>query len=103
MHCYCDKVCRKDSKIDLSKINDYSQALSVYGTYQLNENYVKHLDGDSWELRPLRDRILFAGAVGGRYVLLHQFMKQTQKTLSREIERANRELADFMERSGSYE
>lgn len=103
MHCYCDKVCRKDSKIDLAKINDYSQAFSVYGTYQLNENYVKHLDGDSWELRPIRDRILFAGVVGGRYVLLHQFMKQTQKTLSREIERAKRELADFTERSGLYE
>ena len=100
VYCYCAE---KDSKIDLAKIDDYIQALSVYGAAQLNENYVKHLDGDSWKLRPIRDRILFAGVVGGRYVLLHQFMKQTQKTLSREIERANRELADFMERSGSYE
>ena len=86
--------------IKLNKINDYIQALSVYGVAELNENYVKHLDGEIWELRPIRDRILFAGVVGGRYVLLHQFMKRTQKTPAREIEKAKRELADFRERSG---
>lgn len=90
----------KDSRIKLNKINDYIQALSVYGTAELSDNYVKHLDGEIWELRPIRDRILFAGVVGGRYVLLHQFMKQTQKTPAREIEKAKRELADFKERSG---
>ena len=93
----------KDSRIKLNKISDYIQALSVYGTEQLTENYVKHLDGEIWELRPIRDRILFAGVIGGRYVLLHQFMKQSQKTPVREIEQAKRELADFKKRSGLYE
>ncbi len=93
----------KDSRIKLSKINDYIQALSVYGTEQLSENYVKHLDGDIWELRPLRDRILFAGVVDGKYVLLHQFMKKTQKTPMKEIKKAKKELNDFKERSGWYE
>lgn len=89
----------KDSRIKLNKVNDYIQALSQYGTSELSENYVKHLDGEIWELRPIRDRILFAGIVDGRYVLLHQFMKKTQKTPIREIEKAKRELADFKERS----
>ena len=93
----------KDSRIKLNKISDYIQALSVYGTEQLTENYVKHLDGEIWELRPIRDRILFAGVIGRRYVLLHQFMKQSQKTPVREIEQAKRELADFKKRSGLYE
>ena len=44
----------KDSRIKLNKISDYIQALSVYGTEQLTENYVKHLDGEIWELRPIR-------------------------------------------------
>lgn len=92
----------KDSRIKLNKINDYIQALSVYGTEQLSENYVKHLEGDIWELRPLRDRILFAGVVDGKYVLLHQFMKKTQKTPVREIKKAKNELRDFKERSGWY-
>ena len=93
----------KDSRIKLNKINDYIQALSVYGTAQLSENFVKHLDGEIWELRPLRDRILFAGVVGGQYVLLHQFVKRTQKTPAREIEQAKRELADFIERRNLHE
>ena len=89
----------KDSRIKLNKISDYIQALSVYGTEQLTENYVKHLDGEIWELRPIRDRILFAAVVNGRYVLLHQFMKKTQKTPAREIEQAKRELADLSDMS----
>lgn len=62
----------KDSRIKFNKINDYIQILSIHGKEQLKEIYVKHLDGEIWELRPLRDRILFAGIVGGHYVLLHQ-------------------------------
>jgi len=87
----------KGSRIKLSKINDYIQQLSEYGT-QAGEPYIKHLDGDVWELRPLRDRILFVGWINGSYVLLHYFMKKTQKTPAREIEKAKRELAELSER-----
>lgn len=64
---------------------------------------MKHLEGKLWELRPLRDRILFVGWVGGDYVLLHVFMKKTQKTPVREIEKARRELEDLIERGGFHE
>lgn len=87
----------KDSRIKLNKIRDYVKTLSEYGT-QAGEPYIKHLDGDIWELRPLRDRILFVGWVNGSYVLLHHFMKKTQKTPAREIDKAKRELADLIER-----
>ncbi len=87
----------KDSRIKLNKINDYIEALSQYGT-QIGVPYVKHLSGDIWELRPIRDRILFVAWINGSYVLLHHFMKKTQKTPTREIEKAKRELADLMER-----
>ena len=93
----------KDSRIKLNKINDYIQALSVYGKEQLSSNYVKHLDGEIWELRPIKDRILFAGIIDGKYVLLHQFSKKTQKTPKSEIEKAKRELADYKERSKYHE
>lgn len=92
----------KDSRIKLNKIRDYMKTLSVYGT-QAGEPYIKHLDGEIWELRPLRDRILFVAWVNGSYVLLHQFMKKTQKTPAREIEKAKRELADIIERGIDYE
>jgi len=93
----------KDSSIKLNKIGDYIQALSEYGTEQLTEKYVKRIEGEIWELRPLKNRIFFAGVVGGRYVLLHCFAKKTPKTPKLEIEKAKRELLDYKERSGLYE
>lgn len=87
----------KANRIKLNKIRDYIKVLSDYGI-QAGEPYLKHLDGDIWELRPLRDRILFVGWKNGSFVLLHQFMKKTQKTPKREIEKAKRELSDLIER-----
>ena len=89
----------KDSRIKLIKIREYVKALAINGTY-LPEKYAKHLEGEIWELRPISDRILFAGWVDGAFVLLHSFVKKTQKTPKREIEQAKRELADFRQREG---
>ena len=80
----------KDSRIKLNKIRDYIHILRKYGT-QAGEPYIKHLEGDIWELRPLRDRILFVGWINDSYVLLHIFMKKTQKTPAREIDKAKRD------------
>ncbi len=87
----------KSSRIKLNKINDYIQALSLYGT-RLGEKYVKHVCGEIWELRPLRDRIFFAHIGNNQIILLHRFMKKTRKTPTKEIEKARRELMDFKER-----
>ena len=48
----------KDSRIKLGKIRDYIKILNIYGT-SAGTPFIKHLDGEIWELRPLRDRILF--------------------------------------------
>lgn len=92
----------KDSRIKLNKIRDYIKILSENGT-QAGEPFIKHLDGEIWELRPLRDRILFVAWINGSYILLHQFVKKTQKTPKREIEKAKRELTDIKERNINYE
>lgn len=87
----------KDSRIKLNKHNDYLQALAEYGL-KLGEPYIKHLQGELWELRPLRDRSLFAAWEDNGFVILHSFVKKTQKTPRREIEKAFSELADLKER-----
>jgi phage-related protein len=92
----------KDSRIKLNKINDYIQILKEYGT-GAGEPYVKHLEGSIWELRPIRDRIFFVGWNGGSYILLHSFVKKTQKTPAREIKQAKREMADLIKGSEKYE
>ena len=92
----------KDARIRVNKVNDYIQILSLFGK-AAGEPYIKHLDGDIWELRPTRDRVLFAGWTDNGFVMLHHFMKKTQKTPKREIEQAKRELADWKERGGADE
>ena len=87
----------KDSRIKLNKLNDYIELLSQHGT-RAGQPYIKHLDEEIWELRPLRDRILFVAWLDGSFVLLHHFVKKTQKTPRQEIEKAKRELQDLKER-----
>lgn len=87
----------KDSRIKLNKIRDYIKILSEYGT-TAGEPYMKHISDGIWELCPLRERIFFAGYTKGKFVLLHQFMKTTQKTPKREIEKAKKNLADMLAR-----
>jgi len=92
----------KDSRIKYQKIRDYVHYLSERGN-QAKEPYIKHLDGEIWELKPVRDRILYAAWNGESFILLHHFMKQTRKTSRREIEQAKRNLADYRERSKRHE
>jgi phage-related protein len=92
----------KDSRVKLSKIDYYLQALKEYGT-RAGTPFVKHIDGDIWELRPLSDRFFFFCWQGDNFILLHHFRKKTQKTPQREIEQAKRNLKDFIERSSKNE
>lgn len=68
----------KDSKIKVNKILAYIRLLREHGL-SLGVPYIKHLDNEIWELRPLRDRILFAYFDNNKFILLSYFMKQTQK------------------------
>ena len=88
----------KNSRINFNKIRDYIKILSEYGT-RAGEPYVKHLDGEIWELRPLRNRILFFAYDGKQYILLSHFIKKTQKTPKKEIEKAKNLINDYAERS----
>ena len=88
----------KDSRIKLKKIYEYLEVLACIGT-RAGAPYVKHIQDDIWELRPLRDRIFFFCWQGDTFILLHHFLKQTQRTPSREIEQAKRNQKDFNERN----
>ena len=47
----------------------------------------------------MRNRILFVAWNGDGFILLHHFIKKTQKTPQREIEKAKKEYKDILERS----
>ena len=97
-------VCRndKESRIKAAKIQSYISYLRKEGT-AAGEPYIKHIEGEIWELRPLRDRIFFAAWDGEGFILLHYFIKKTQKTPQREIDQAKRNLADHKKRSKENE
>lgn len=87
----------KDSKIKFNKIIAYIRELREKGV-SLSEKYVKHIKNEIWELRPLRDRILFAYLDNNNFVLLNIFMKKTNKTPQREIQKAQKLLEDYKKR-----
>ena len=88
----------KNNRIKLSKIVAYIDQLSKSGL-SLGEPYIKYLESEIWELRPLRDRIFFSYIDKDTFILLNHYMKQTQKTPQREIERAKRLLKEYKERN----
>ncbi|MDR3150002.1 MAG: type II toxin-antitoxin system RelE/ParE family toxin [Oscillospiraceae bacterium] len=89
----------KAERVRLNKIVSYMDALAQKGTW-VGQPVTKHLEGEIWELRPYDDRILYFFVRNNRtFVLLHHFVKKTQKTPSREIETAKRRMADYIERN----
>ena len=70
----------------------------------LKEPYTRQIRGKIRELR-VKDnlghvRILYFTFTGKRFILLHGFLKKTDKTPEREIELAEKRMNDFMERYG---
>jgi len=70
-----------DVRADFLRIVDM---VEQYGLEQVHEPYVKHLQGKLWEMRMRgRDgigRAAYVAAQGKRVVVLHAFIKKTQKT-----------------------
>ena len=89
----------KNERVNRDKILAYIGALEQYGT-RIGQPIVKHIDGSIWELRPLANRIFFFYWKDNKFVLLHHFIKKTQKTPTREIETARAKVKDFIERYG---
>lgn len=79
----------KDNRIKYEKIDIYLSLLTKYGL-GLGEPYIKHLEKELWELRPLKDRIIMAHLEENKIVLLTHFIKNTRKTPRKEIKRAER-------------
>ena len=86
----------------LSKTLDSIEQLAIHGN-QLRYPHVSHIDGKLWELRVKFagdiSRIFYFMHVGNNIVLLHGFVKKTQKTPRREIEIARSYLDAYLRRN----
>ena len=92
----------KRERIRANKIYTYMYALEQYGT-RIGEPVVKHIEGELWELRPNNDRVFFFFWKDNKFIMLHHFLKKTNKTPKREIEQAKKNMLDHLERSQSNE
>lgn len=88
----------KDAKINLNKITAYINQLSKNGLL-IGEPYIKHIEDNIWELRPLKNRILFANYYDNEFIILSIFSKKTRKTPQKEIQKAKKLLKDYIDRS----
>ncbi len=99
----------KDSR-GRSPISEYLNALPVaeqaaaleafrllreFGTL-LGMPHAKHISGKLWELRPGPHRLFYFAYIGRRFVILHAYRKQSQKTPPRELAIAQRRLAEIL-------
>ncbi len=88
----------KSARILSEKIITYIRVLQEYGT-RAGMPYMRHLDGDIWELRPQPERVLFFYCQQNKFILLHHFRKKSQKTPKKEIDCAKRRAKDYNERN----
>ena len=91
----------KDSRVNLNKIIAYFDLLKEMGM-RVGEPVSKHLDGEIWELRPLKNRFLYAYYKDKQFIILHHFVKKTTRTPRKELDAAKRKLKDYLERENKY-
>jgi len=67
-----------------AKFLHIAESLEALGPHKVREPYVKHLEGNLWEMRmkapPGIARAIYMTAKGRRIVMLHTFVKKTRKT-----------------------
>jgi phage-related protein len=68
----------------------FTEIIGANGLEHLPRDAVKHLEGKLWEMRLIGSsgiaRAIYVTAVGQRVVVVHAFVKKTQKTPARDLE-----------------
>src|SRR5579862_6234695 len=82
---------------EIGKCLAYMHLLAEEGN-SLPANYIKHIDGDLWELRPefggQEFRFFYFIVLSDTILFLHAFKKKTQKTSPTEIEIARKRMEE---------
>ncbi len=75
--------------------------ITTFGLENVHEPYIKHIEGKIWEMRMKgKDNIgraLYVTAKGKRVVILHAFIKKTQKTPGKAKRLAQQRLKELKE------
>lgn len=73
-----------------AKFRRIATLMETFGPHKVKEPYVKPLEGKLWEIRMIGPdniaRAIYVAAQGKRLVVLHAFVKKTQKTPRRALD-----------------
>lgn len=87
-----------------AKVLRFIDLLEQEGPVVIGGGYVRHVEGDIWELRidfaNDRFRVLYFVVLDRTIALLRAFEKKTRRTPRLEIATARRRLEDFVRRTG---
>ena len=78
------------------------QSLRRVGQDLLGDNMAKRIDKNLFELRKNRHRLLYAEYKPGYFIILHVFLKKTQKIPPDCLKRAKRNFSEYLS-LGNYE
>lgn len=92
----------KTDRTNFTKILSYLNSLSTYGT-RIGKPVVKHITEDIWELRPLSNRIFFFYWKDNKFVMLHHFIKKTQKHRKKKLKPQSVIVMIFLKGVNDYE
>ena len=92
----------KNSRINKNSIDHHLAILERLGT-RAPSKYVKYIGDGIWEIRPLSNRIMFIVWHEGDLILLHHFIKKSQKTPLTEIEVAKKRHDEILKGDADYE
>lgn len=84
-----------------AKLTHIVELITTFGLENVHEPYIKHIEGKIWEMRMKgKDNIgraLYVTAKGRRAVILHAFIKKTQKTPNKAKKLAQQRLKELKE------
>ena len=101
------EFCNAEAKAEVDRLSIELRAkferivmlIKLKGLQQVREPYIKHIEGKLWEMRMMdRDgiaRSIYVTAAGRRIIILHTFMKKTDKTPRRALEIARNRAGDI--------
>ena len=82
-----------------ARIFRYIDMLEQFGV-GLSMPIARHIEGDLWELRPGPYRVFYFIYTGRRCIILSGYRKKGNKAPRREVTRALRYMANWLEREG---
>lgn len=84
-----------------AKLAHIVELITTFGLENVHEPYIKHIEDKIWEMRMKGKnnigRALYVTAKGRRVVILHAFIKKTQKTPNKAKKLAQQRLKELKE------